>query len=173
MRPEAAAKVHALLAVERYAARWPLIPRHELWASSVPHPHRPEWRWLLHTRRLPSLSLDGHGRAPLVKVCFDCGKSLEGAPEVKMPMNALANDNWIGRVPFPLRPGGEPLRDMELRSLARGRVCVNKIIAEPEKRGPRDERQGGLVGNFICFPQAKVGGISDRTSGSARQPSDF
>ncbi|CAK0852500.1 unnamed protein product, partial [Prorocentrum cordatum] len=89
-------------------------------------------------------------------VCFDCGKSLEGAPEVKMPVNALANDNWIGRVPFPLRPGGEPLRDMELRSLARGRVCVNKIIAEPEKRGPRDERQGGLVGNFICFPQAKV-----------------
>ena len=128
---------------------------------------------MLHTRRLPSLCLDEYGRAPLVKVCFDCGKSLEGAPEVKMPMNALANDNWIGRVPFPLRPGGEPLRDMELRSLARGRVCVNKIIAEPEKRGPRDERQGGLVGNFICFPQAKVGGISDRTSGSARQPPDF
>ena len=52
-----------------------------------------------------------------------------------------------------------------------GAACA--IIAEPEKRGPRDERQGGLVGNFICFPQAKVGWISDRTSGSARQPPDF
>ena len=73
-----------------------------------------------------------------------------------MPKFALANDNWIGRVPFPLRPGGEPLHEMELKSLARGRMCVKKVIAEPERKGPHAGRQGGLVGNAIAFPQAEV-----------------
>ena len=48
--PEA---VNDLLSVERYAARWPLKPTSELHASSVQHPLRPEWRWLLHSRRVP------------------------------------------------------------------------------------------------------------------------
>ena len=37
--PEA---VHVLLSVDRYAERWPLVPREELHASSVQHPHHPE-----------------------------------------------------------------------------------------------------------------------------------
>jgi hypothetical protein len=45
---------------------------------------------------------------------------------------------------------------MERKSLARGRMCVSKIIAEPEKAGPRSERQGGLRNNTIAFPQARV-----------------
>ena len=45
--------VHACLNVERYAARWPLIPREELHASSIQHPSHPDWRWLLHVRRVP------------------------------------------------------------------------------------------------------------------------
>ena len=73
-----------------------------------------------------------------------------------MPKCALANDNWIGRMPFPFTPLGEPLHDMEWKSLARARMCVNKIIAEPEKPGPREAKQGGLRGNSIVFPQAKV-----------------
>ena len=40
--PEA---VNGLLSVERYAARWPLIPVAELHASSIQHPLHPEWRW--------------------------------------------------------------------------------------------------------------------------------
>ena len=48
--PEA---VNGLLNVERYAARWPLIPVAELHASSIQHPLHPEWRWLLHSRRVP------------------------------------------------------------------------------------------------------------------------
>ena len=56
--PEA---VNALLDVERYAKRWTLIPAAELHASSVQHPEHPDWRWLLHVRRVPvtphSLSL--------------------------------------------------------------------------------------------------------------------
>ena len=91
-----------------------------------------------------------------VKVCGDCGYALSAPTpqKVQMPMYALANDNWIGRMPFPLALGGEPLPGMELESLACGRVCVKKVIAEPERQGPRDERQGGLRGNSIAFPQA-------------------
>ena len=48
--PEA---VNALLKVARYAFRWPLIPAVELHASSVQHPLHPEWRWLLHVKRVP------------------------------------------------------------------------------------------------------------------------
>ena len=73
-----------------------------------------------------------------------------------MPKYALANDNWMGRVPFPFTPSGEPLHEMEWKSIARARMCVNKIIAEPEKPGPREAKQGGLRGNSIAFPQAKV-----------------
>ena len=51
-------------------------------------------------------------------------------------------------------PGGEPLHEMEFKSLARGRMCAKKVIAEPERQGPRDERPGGLRSNSIAFPQA-------------------
>ena len=85
-------------------------------------------------------------------------KNLSGAvpKKVFMPKYALANDNWIGRLPVVMAPDCEPLSVFEIKSLARGRMCVNKVIAEPEKRGPRDGRQGGLRGNSIAFPQAKV-----------------
>ena len=48
-------KIQELLNVERYAERWPLIPKEELHASSVQHPDNPAWRWLLHSRRVPVL----------------------------------------------------------------------------------------------------------------------
>ena len=73
-----------------------------------------------------------------------------------MPRYALANDNWIGRMPFPFTPRGELLGQMTLKTLARGLMCVNKIIAEPERLGPRNSKQGGLRGNTIIFPQAKL-----------------
>ena len=44
--------VHAFLSVEQYATRWPLISADELHASSVQHPLHPEWRWLLHGKRV-------------------------------------------------------------------------------------------------------------------------
>ena len=50
--PEA---VHQILDVERYSKRWPLIPLAELHASSVQHPSHSDWRWLLHSRRVPVL----------------------------------------------------------------------------------------------------------------------
>ena len=161
VKPACVARVHLLLSVREYARRWPQIPKHELMASSVVHPHVPQWRWLLHMRRLP---LEGgkivlrDGLAPLVRVCEDCGQNLSADDPkfVHMPKYALSNDNWIGRLPGVLNPGGDPLTDFERKSLARGRMCVNKVIAEPEKRGPPQGRQGGLRGNSIAFPQAKV-----------------
>ena len=73
-----------------------------------------------------------------------------------MPIHALANDNWIGRMPYPFTPKGELLGEMTLKTLARGRMCVNKVIAEPERRGARGTKQGGLRGNTIAFPQGRV-----------------
>ena len=158
VNPACLEKVNSLLSVREYARRWPKIPKHELLASSGPHPHKPGLRWLLHTRRIPEMSLNDEGLAPLVHVCRDCGVHLsqDDPKKLSMPKYALANDNWIGRLPFVMAPGGESLTEFEIKSLARGRMCVNKVIAEPEKRGPRDARQGGLRGNSIAFPQAKV-----------------
>ena len=62
----------------------------------------------------------------------------------------------ILRLPFAFAPHGEPLGEMTLKTLARGRMCVSKIIAEPERRGPRNNRQGGLRGNSIAFPQQRL-----------------
>ncbi len=45
---------------------------------------------------------------------------------------------------------------MTLKSLARGRMCVRNVIAEPERSGPRSTKQGGLRANAIAFPQAKL-----------------
>ncbi len=67
-----------------------------------------------------------------------------------------------------MAPGGEPLHEMEVKSLARGRMCVNKVIAEPLRRGPRDGRQKGLRGNSIAFPQAKISLLY--TSDAADEP---
>ena len=115
------------------------------------------------------MDLDDHGEAPPVHVCHDCGHALGGdhPRRVYMLKYAFANDNWIGRMPIAFQPVGESssgterptegrLSDMERKSFARGRMCVSKIIAEPEKAGPRSERQGGLRNNTIAFPQARV-----------------
>ena len=110
--PEA---VNRLLNVERYAARWPLIPVAELHASSIQHPLHPEWRWLLHSRRVPVQAIasdeDSSVAQPAddrprcagigdenchVWSCWDCLMDV-AAQNPKMPVNACANDNWIGR----------------------------------------------------------------------------
>ena len=56
VQPKCASKIHKLLDVQRYSNRWPKIPKHELFASSIHHPYVPEWRWLLHTKRLARYS---------------------------------------------------------------------------------------------------------------------
>ena len=41
--PHCVSKVNKLLSAHEYSKRWPRIPKHELWASSVQHPHVPSW----------------------------------------------------------------------------------------------------------------------------------
>ena len=48
-----ASDIQKFLSVDAYAERWPHIPLEELHASSVQHPEFPEFRWLLHTHRVP------------------------------------------------------------------------------------------------------------------------
>ena len=67
--PGCATAVNELLSVKRYASRWPKIPKHELLASSITHPFKTEWKWLLHTRRIEDSTVDEHGVAPTVHVC--------------------------------------------------------------------------------------------------------
>ena len=77
-------------------------------------------------------------------------------------------------MPFPLNPGGAPLSDMTVKTLARGRLCVNKVIAEPGRPGPKTTRQGGLRGNVIAFPQAKLELLkSQELPAPAEQAADF
>ena len=57
VQPQCAEKVNKLLGAHAYSQRWPFIPKQELWASSVSHPHKPKWRWLLHTRRVGEATL--------------------------------------------------------------------------------------------------------------------
>ena len=119
-------KVQELLNVQRYAERWPLIPKEQLHASSVQHPAHPDdphWRWLLHTRRVPVLepsadSVASDASQPAYEMpespemppcagvgdpdgiawaCWDCICSLCGKNPKQQPLNGLTNDNWIGR----------------------------------------------------------------------------
>lgn len=158
VKAKCAEKVNRLLDVRRYQRRFPKIPKHELYASSVQHPHVPEWRWLLHTHRVPKMERRPDGSYPPVPACRNCAFCLiaDTPQKVEMPRYALADDNWIGRMPFAFTPGGELLGKMTLKTLARGRTCIDTVIAEPEKPTAPKLKQKGLRGNSIALPQAKL-----------------
>ena len=101
--------IQKFLAVEKYQERWPLVPAAELHASSVRHPMHPEYRWLLHSRRVPVLSeaISGESGGDLprcsgvgdpdrtVLLCPWCARSLCHRKPT-LPPRALANDMWGG-----------------------------------------------------------------------------
>eukprot|EP00438_Fugacium_kawagutii_P025227 Skav230240 [mRNA] locus=scaffold1818:78429:87690:+ [translate_table: standard] len=58
------AEIDKFFNVKQYQERWPLIPAAELHASSAQHPDCPEYKWLLHTRRVPVLPTNGRAVAP-------------------------------------------------------------------------------------------------------------
>ena len=157
--------VNALLKVERYAERWPLIPPVELHASSVQHPLHPEWRWLLHVRRVPvnrdadgspcSAAQPGDERPrcagigdenALVWTCWDCLEDI-AARKPKMPINACANDNWIGRERVHVREAS--LATKMLASL--GRCCWKQVRLGRHSDPAVQEK--ALTGNTIFFAQ--------------------
>ena len=149
--PEA---VNELLSVDRYAARWPLIPVEELHASSVQHPLHPEWRWLLHSRRVPTrviASDDASGAAQPadsrprcagvgdanihVWSCWDCLMDII-TKTPKMPVNACANDNWIGRERAHVRETSTATKGLA----ASGRCCWKQV-----RLGRREDPQDCLL----------------------------
>ena len=152
--------VHALLDVDRYCTRWPQIPKEELHASSVQHPEMPSWRWLLHSRRVPFQEATGtcpempHGKPPcagigdvqgLVWACKECIRDL-CIMKPKMPLAALANDNWIGREKLHVREASAATK--MLASLAR--CCWKQVRLG---KGDPSIAQQGISGNTIFFAQ--------------------
>ena len=157
VQPDVVRRLHShIFDVYRYARHWPLIPLAELLGSSVEHPTGKDeagkpWRWLLNTKMLPSrLSPD-----TAVEVCISCSKSLTRKVPM-MPKYALANSLWIGREPLVFRCEGKKLSPMTFLLLSLGRAVVQKIIAEKDKPGRREEKQKGMRSNTVAFPQAKL-----------------
>ena len=155
--PQAVARLHShIFDVYRYSRLWPLIPLAELLASTVEHPTGKDkagraWRWLLNTKMVPSRL----GPDTVVDVCMACSQSLtRKVPQ--MPKFALANSLWIGREPVVFRNQGKKLSPMTFLLLSLGRAVVQKIIAEKDKPGRRQEKQMGMRSNTVAFPQAKT-----------------
>ena len=88
------ALVHKLLDVDRYSQRWPLIPPEELHASSVQHPEHPEWRWLLHSRRVP------------VEAPADLGQAALLAPRLQIPLPPPRDPFWLTTTVWTRGSGG-------------------------------------------------------------------
>jgi hypothetical protein len=150
---------HAHLAVEKYCEQYPLIPPEALHASSVQHPDVPEYRWLLHTRRVPVLghAEDATGADAQTHKCADIGDKDASAficercsqnlckAKPTIPKRALASRMWGGRE----HPARQLTRDLPALKLLLGRVRLiyYQLILNP--RGAPEESQKGLQGNTI------------------------
>ena len=165
---------YGLLSVDRYAERWPLIPVAELHASSVQHPLHPEWRWLLHSRRVPCIASNvssgvaqhadsstsvaaqpADSRPPCSGIgdanwhvwsCWDCLMDI-AAKKPKMPVYVCANDNWIGRERVHVREASTATKLLS----ALGRCCWKQV-----RLGRRDDpalQETGLTANSIFLAQ--------------------
>ena len=157
--------VNRLLNIREYARRWPSVPMHELIGSSIQHPFGKNsdgtpWRWLVNTKvfndRAPdgSLTCGSDGTYGTAVACLACATDL-CSKNPFMPRYALANDNFIGRLPSAFRNDhGGALTSASLQLLSLARMCVRKVIAEPGRRGDPATKQKGLRANTICFPQA-------------------
>ena len=163
-------KVWELLAVNRYADRWPLIAATgELEASAVkllapgPQHKKPrtvnEHQVLLHKRRVTDTQAAGE---EAVHVCSDCREAF-ASEHPWLCKYALANDLWLGR--------WDPLfRDANLSHqmlLALARIVTTKIVLRPDRTktssaSPTSNwdflfHQAGMIGTAILFQNADCG----------------
>ena len=162
--------IQKFLAVEKYQERWPLIPAAELHASSVRHPMHPEYRWLLHSRRVPVLSeaISGESGGDLprcsgvgdpdrtVLLCPWCARNLCHRKPT-LPPRALANDMWGGRE----HPLYQRLRTLPAAKmlLGQGRVLYRKVVLNKKHGREALEAQHGLQGNTTFIAQPKTSAI--------------
>ena len=172
---DSAEKIHDLLDVERYIRDWPLIPKQELYASSIQHPRYPEYRWLLNTRRAPVRARAGeevtpsgtatehatdheqaHDPQPIcagvgdpnkaVWLCDVCKRAL-CRRQPSMPFFALANWCWGGRV----HPAFQELPIAMRLLLNIGRPLMRLIVLQHSEN--EEDQEKGLVGNTILLAQ--------------------
>ena len=145
-----------LLSYERYAGRWPLIPKGELRASCVDLPHGVNGASvpvLLHKRRVNERQAAGE---EAVHICVDCHEAF-AAKTPRLCKYALANDMWLGR--------WDPLfREANLSHqmlLALARVVSTKVVLRGEGNKTLKEEaqswdylfnQAGMIGSAIIFP---------------------
>ena len=148
-----------LFNVERYAERWPLIPKQELVHSAVKHPYHREMRWLLHTRRITMLEnqicTDAAGIADpnaTCLLCLDCLRDIF-KKKPRMPKYALATDFWLGREHVDFKQLSDASR--WLLSLARP---VWKSIYLGANYGQPEPKQVGTANNclFVARPNCVV-----------------
>ena len=171
-----AARINDFLGVEHYAKAMPRIPLEELHASSVQHPRYPEYRYLLHTRRVPTMQTSGRDGAAepvqkadvggqalprcagvgveesVVWICRECRDALCVKVSPSMPGPALANLMWGGRE----HPEYQDLSEATRTLLGRGRLVYQQVIL---KRGAPEEQPLGLAGNTIMLTQPKTSEI--------------
>ena len=93
---------------------------------------------------LPACAGIGDPDVP-VWACWDCLSDLCGK-KPKMPLDALANDNWIGREKVHAREASKATK--MLASL--GRCCWKQVRLG---KGSPDVQQKGVTGNTIFFAQ--------------------
>ena len=148
-------KVHPILDVQRYVARWPLIPTAELHASSVQHPDDIDMRWLLHTSRVKCTAeptpdsrprCAGVGdKAATVWCCKLCIHNL-CTQKPRMPPLALSNDLWLGRHHPLFREA--TLATRMLASSAR--LLMRQLFLG---RGAPEDVHKGMTGNTVLIAQ--------------------
>ena len=162
--------VQKFLAVENYEERWPLIPARELRASSVQHPLHPEYRWLLHSRRVPVLAEASSGQVGgdlprcagvgdpdrTVLLCPWCARNLCHRKPT-LPPRSSANDMWGGRE----HPLYQRLRTFPAAKmlLGQGRVLYRKVVLNKKHGREASEAQHGLQGNTTFIAQPKTSAI--------------
>ena len=166
--------IDSFLSVNKYIEKWPLIPVAELHASSVQHPEHPEWRWLLHTRRVPVLAVSQQEELAVsqqetlpksagigdpdstVLLCRWCAKKLCHRKPT-LPQRALANDLWGGRELVPY----QKLRSLPATKmlLGQGRVLYRKVVLNKKHGREAVDLQHGLQGNTTFVAQPKTSEI--------------
>ena len=184
--------------------RWPRIPEEELHASSVEHPADPSWRWVLHSRRVPvqpasaastgsafqpdaSASTSGAlqpadvrppcaGRGDpgaTVWACWECLTDV-CAHKPRLPVNACANDNWMGRERTHVRNASRATK--MLASLGRcrgnpGAIGYTATVGPPSpspEPAPLGRSSGDEGQEMACRARGPCDGVPPVWAGRAR-----
>lgn len=137
---------------------WPLtnLPNFNRLVPSSPHPAHD----LFDGRLLEPMGVEGEGKDICVRVCKQCIEEL-GKDGDRPPPLSLANNMWIGRIPWQLQVLTFP--EQLLIALIYPRVYVFKLF--PKKMGGRREAlQRAMRGNISSY-ELSADGIASMLEG--------